>query len=158
MAENRPSDAERQALLSEFVQSLERQGLSAGTVQNYAYGVRKFLEFAPSVDDVEHYNNFLLEHTVQRRSYYYYVALKKFAHVALRKDKTALRHVLHNLLRPQKRDPERGYKFIDKPERDSVNAHVQAPHHRADAVRTRQARGRHTASQEGLLPDGLHQP
>ena len=130
MAENRLSVGERQAFLDEFVRSLEKDGLGAGTIQNYSYGVRKFLEFATNIDDVEHYNNFLLEHAVQKRSYYYYEALKKFARVALRKDKQALRHILHNLLKPQKKDPERGYKFIDKDVSENVIASLTTFKHR----------------------------
>ena len=65
--------------LSLFRQWLkEKTSLAESTVYTYTKSVERFLTTNPDVDNIDDYNDFLIDTTIKKRAGHYYYALKKF--------------------------------------------------------------------------------
>lgn len=56
----------------------EKKALSESSIYTYVHSIEKFLKTRPNIQNLEDYNNFLIQLTIKKRSTHYYSVLKSF--------------------------------------------------------------------------------
>jgi len=87
-----------------FKEYLENKGLSDSSVYVYMSAIKKFINIQPNIDDINDYNNFLWQHTVEKRSYHYYDIIKNYIKFKIT-DRILKNSLLKNLHKPILKDP-----------------------------------------------------
>jgi site-specific recombinase XerC len=106
----------------QFETWLRDRGLNDSSIYQYVRAAQKFLlHNNPEIDNIEHYNEFILEFSIKKRSLYYYDALKLLIAYAFKDDSTRRRSMQKLLLKPSKvNDSKRTRKFLDDDTRTQV--------------------------------------
>jgi integrase len=78
------------------------KNLAETTMRVYYFNVKRFLSTSPNLESLEDYNNFLIEHTVKKRTMCYYSAIKLFIEFKITK-KELREQLTDGLLRPPRR-------------------------------------------------------
>ena len=66
------------SIVLDFEEWLQKRNLSDSSVYVYVAAVKKFLITKPDLESVDAYNEFIFEHSIKKRSNYFYDALKLF--------------------------------------------------------------------------------
>lgn len=108
--------------LAEFEQWLLNRGLSQSSVYQYVKAVQKFvLQGNPDIEEIENYNEFILEYAIKKRSLYYYDALKIFLKYVFKDNAQKKNQMLRQLLKPNKNtDIKRTRRILDDETKEQV--------------------------------------
>ena len=110
---------ERISDLMNFEEWLRKRGLSEGSVVKYMAAVTKFILTDPKIDTVDSYNEFIFTYGIQRRSAYYYDALKLFVKWKFAQDPRG-QSISRNLLKAKPKDPKKAIHYLDDDSREQV--------------------------------------
>jgi len=107
------------SIVLDFEEWLQKRNLSDSSVYVYVAAVKKFLITKPDLESVDAYNEFIFEHSIKKRSNYFYDALKLFIRFYFDKDpKMAV--LLRNLLKPKVLDPKKHVHYLDDDTREQI--------------------------------------
>lgn len=104
----------------DFEEWLQKRNLSDSSVYVYISAVKKFLVGSPDVSSIDAYNNFIFEHSIKKRSNYFYDALKLFIKFHFEKDSKTSGVLLRNLLKPKTQDPKKHIHYLDDDTREQI--------------------------------------
>jgi integrase len=105
--------------LLDFEEWLQARNLSDSSVYVYTAAVKKFLVSGPNLESIDDYNTFIFEHSIKKRSNYFYDALKLF--IKFKFDKNPKQHILlRNLLKPKVLDPKKHIHYLDDETRGGI--------------------------------------
>jgi len=108
----------------------EKRNLSEGSIQVYCEAVECFLKGNPDIDSLEDYNNFIIEHSIKKRCYHYYSALKAFIEYKITDANTRSR-IMDNMIRAQiNNDIKMERKYLTEEEILEVINHIKEPKHK----------------------------
>jgi len=114
-----------------FEEWLKERNISSNTSYIYIAAVKKFLLQIPkpNLEDINSYNDFIFEHSIKKRSFYYYDALKQYIKFKLREPGKA-NNIIRALIKPRVLDPKRNIRFLDDKSRDEVISLIKDYKHR----------------------------
>lgn len=115
-----------------FEDYLRNRGLSEGSIYQYTKAVQKFLSLSESnMEEIETYNEFILEFAIKKRSLYYYDALILFIKFFFDDNKQKRNQMLKQLLKPNKNnDTKRMRRILDDETREQVISLLKDYKHR----------------------------
>jgi integrase len=112
----------------------ENGNLAESTMHLYFHCTKRFLAGNPDLENLEDYNNFLIEHTVKKRTMCYYAAIKLFVDYKITK-KEVRERILDGLLRPPIRyDIKKERKYLPEEKIIEVLNFLQEDRHRIIAL------------------------
>jgi integrase len=112
-----------------FRDHLIKKGLKESSVELYADVLKEFLSEYTDVDNLDDYNNFLKEHAYDKRSYYYFYAIKNF--IKWKLNDIGLKNIiLKNLLQPKNEEPIKSSIYLSPKKRDEVISKLENDRHR----------------------------
>lgn len=119
-----------------FVQWLEnKKVLSESTIFVYTKSIERFLVRNPDLENIEEYNNFLIELTKKKRSMHYYSALKAFIDFKFQSDANTRKALIDNLVRPTERhDTIHIRKYLKMEDLLNVINALESPKHKVLAL------------------------
>ena len=109
-----------------FRMSLEKLNLRDGTINLYSDVITEFLLEYNEVDNIDYYNTFLKEHTFDKRSSYYFYAIRNFIKWKVL-DFGKKNLILKNLLKPKNEDPVKPSIYITPSKRAEVINNIKDP-------------------------------
>lgn len=112
-----------------FEDHLSKKGLAQGTINIYRDVVIEFISKNPELESIDDYNNFLLEHTIKKRSGYYYFALRAFVKYKIQ-DLSLRNMIIKNLIKPKIEDPKRNTIYLTNIKREKVINDMENWRHR----------------------------
>lgn len=118
--------------LPDFEAWLINRGLGESSVYQYMQAVKKYL-LSPNAneEDIETYNEFILEFAIKKRSLYYYDALKIFLKYLYKDNSIKKNQMIRQLLKPNKNnDTIRTRKVLDDETREQVIKLIKDYKHR----------------------------
>jgi len=104
----------------DFEEWLQARNLSDSSVYVYVAAVKKFLMDHPDVESIDAYNNFIFEHSIKKRSNYFYDALKLFVRFHFDNDSKRMNVLLRNLLKPKTNSPKKHVRYLDDDTREQI--------------------------------------
>jgi len=112
----------------------EKRNLSQSSIQVYCEAIERFLKGNPDVDSLEDYNNFIIEHSIKKRIYHYYSALKSFVEYKIA-DANIRARIIDNMIRAQvNNDIKLERKYLPEEEIIEVINRIKEPKHRVIAL------------------------
>jgi len=112
-----------------FNEHLRRKGLRESSINLYSDVVTLFLTKYDIVDDLNLYNDFLIEHAYKKRSYYFYHAIRAFIKWKI-EDQSVKTTLLKNLVKPKNDDPEQDRVYLSHEQREKVIESLENEKHR----------------------------
>lgn len=112
---------------------LKSQGLRESTIALYSKTVANFLVNDPDIYEIDSYNQYLVDHSIKRRSNYFYDALKNYIKFKI-KDQALKVRIMRNLVKPKIRDPSRRTVYLDARKRRLVIDKLGSKKHRVVAL------------------------
>jgi integrase len=109
-----------------FQNHLEKSNLREGSIKLYSDVVSEFLIEYDEVDNIDYYNMFLKKHTYDKRSSYYFFALRSFIKWKIL-DNGKRNMILKNLIKPKNEEPIKNTIYITPTKREEVLSYVQDP-------------------------------
>ena len=111
-----------------FRDHLVKKGLRESSIELYSDVLEEFLSEYTDVDNLDDYNNFLKDHAYNKRSYYYYYAIKNF--IKWKINDIGLRNIIiKNLLQPKNEEPIKNSIYLSPIKRDEVIKNIENERH-----------------------------
>lgn len=108
----------------------EKRMLSDSSKHVYCEAVERFLKENPDIDSIEDYNAFIIKHSIKKRCYNYYSALKAFIEYKIG-DAAIRNRLMENLIRPPLRtDIVMERRYLTEDEIIDVINRLESPKHR----------------------------
>lgn len=122
-------DSNNQEILDNFILYLNKKKLQPSSRYMYEQAIRGFMRTNPELDNLEYYNNYLVEKTIEKRSGYIHSAFILFIRFYI-EDKSKRMRMVKALIRPQLNQPKRHRKYLTYQERKEVIESLQQWKHR----------------------------
>lgn len=95
-----------------FKVHLEAKGLKYSTIKVWCQYLAKFILSDPDLEDINSYNLFLIEHSINKRVYSYYYVLKEYINMKITNKETK-EYLILNMIKPEmKEDFKKPRKFL----------------------------------------------
>lgn len=111
----------------------EKVNLCENSVRLYISDVSKFLGTNPEIDDLEHYNRFLMEHTIKKRGNHYYNALKHYVNFK-DMDGNKKNQLLEGMIKAEIKDPKKETIYLTPEKRTEVINNLRSEKHQLIAI------------------------
>jgi len=118
-------------ILSEFEEYLKRRGKKPGTIYVQMNVIKSFMKKGYDITKYEHYNIYLEEHSIKKRSVYYYDVLGMFVKWKF-KDQKELQKLLLDAIHMtgyKIKDPVKQTLFLSEPQMMSIIKTLENPKH-----------------------------
>jgi integrase len=112
---------------------LQSQGLRESTIALYSKTVANFLMNDLDIYEIDSYNQYIVDHSIKRRSNYFYDALKNYIRFKV-KDQILKAKLVRNLVKPKIRDPTKRTVYLDAKKRKQVIEGLEFKKHRIVAL------------------------
>jgi integrase len=113
---------------------IEKGTLSESSIHVYCEALERFLKTNPDIDNIQDYNNFIIKHSIKKRCYHYYSALKSFimfkipeANLKNKLLETLVKAQLHSDIKMER-------KYLTEEQIIDVINHLKDPKHKVMAL------------------------
>jgi integrase len=117
----------------EYEDFLKSQGLRESTIALYSITIANFLMVDPDIYEIDSYNQYIVDHSIKRRSNYFYDALKNYIKFKV-KDQGLKVRLIRNLVKPKIRDPSKRTVYLDSRKRKHVIDNLESKKHQVVAM------------------------
>jgi len=120
----------RAEILEQYKEYLNRKGTyQPSTINLYLYVASSVLKNIPELDNIEYYNQYLVDKSIKKRNYHTYFAIKKFINFYI-DDKKKANRMVKALIFPKIFTPERHRKYLTYQERKKIIEDMREWKHR----------------------------
>ncbi len=118
----------------QWIRDRKKRPLAESTIGVYTGVIKLFLDNNPDTNAVESYNDFIIKHSIKKRSFHVYTALKLYVEYKV-SDTNVKNHIMENMIyQPPDNNVKHNRKYLDEEELFKMLTYVRQPKHQIIAI------------------------